>query len=575
MAARSEPADRMNQTRLFLVFAWLMVATLLWMAWGKDHAPVPVQSPAAASANAIPRMVPGEATSPVAAPTGATVPAAPAIAQAGPAPAPAALVHVRTDVLDVQLDGGGLHQADLVPYPSAQAAGSAPVRLFSTDTATYYAAQSGWVGEGGAAAPAHDGGFQPEGDASPKVLANGVARLEVPFVWHGPTGVTIRRVYTFTRGSYAVDVRDTVVNAGSAPWQGYVYRQLVRVPPVITGGYMHPESFSFTGATWFGGDGYQRRAFKNFMDDGAVNSRVTGGWLAMPQHHFITAWIPQADQTALFSLMRTGNVDGISAAGPAFTVAPGQQATTSARLWVGPKDVAQLAALHVAGLDRAVDYSRFSIFAVLGQGLFWLLRQLHALIGNWGWAIIGLVVLLKLALFPLSNAQYKSAAKMRRVQPRMQQLKERYGDDKQKFQMAMMELYKTEKINPAGGCLPIIPQTIIFMTLYWVLSEAVELRHAPWIGWIHDLTARDPYFVLPVLNAAIMIATQHLTPMAPGMDPTQQKMMKMMPIIFGGVLAFLPAGLVLYQVANGALGLLQQWYMLRRHGDGPSRAKKA
>ena len=552
-----------------------MVATMLWMAWGKDHASAP-PTPTAAVASAIPRMVPGEA--PAAAASAATsVPTAPVAAQpSGPAPA-AALVDVRTDVLDVQLDGGGLHQADLVRYPSALAADSPPVRLFSTDPAKFYAAQSGWVGEAGAAAPAHDGGFQPEGDASPKVLAAGVAHLEVPFVWHGPTGVTIRRVYTFTRGSYAVDVRDTVVNAGTTPWQGYVYRQLVRVPPVITAGYMHPESFSFVGATWHDGKSYERRAFKNFMDDGPVNSTVTGGWLAMPQHHFLTAWIPQADQTALFTLKRTGTVDGISAAGPSFTLQPGQQATTSARLWVGPKDVAALGALEVKGLNRAVDYSRFEMFAYLGQGLFWLLRQLHGLIGNWGWAIIGLVVLIKIALFPLSNAQYKSAAKMRRVQPRMQQLKERYGDDKQKFQAAMMELYKTEKINPAGGCLPIIPQTIIFMTLYWVLSEAVELRHAPWIGWIHDLTARDPYFVLPVINAAIMLATQHLTPMAPGMDPTQQKMMKMMPVVFGGVLAFLPAGLVLYQVANGALGLLQQWYMLRKHGDAPARgaAKKS
>ena len=220
-------------------------------------------------------------------------------------------------------------------------------------------------------------------------------------------------------------------------------------------------------------------------------------------------------------------------------------------------------------LDRAVDYSQYSFFAMLGEGLFWVLDKLHGLFGNWGWTIIGMVLLLKLLLFPLSAAQYKSAAKMRKFQPRVAQLKERYGDDKQKFQLALMELYKKEKINPVGGCLPIIPQMIIFMALYWVLMESVELRQAPWTLWIQDLTARDPFFILPILNMAIMWTTQRLTP-AVGMDPMQQKMMQTMPLIFGVILAFLPAGLVLYQVANGGLGLLQQWLMLKKYSDPPA-----
>jgi YidC/Oxa1 family membrane protein insertase len=338
---------------------------------------------------------------------------------------------------------------------------------------------------------------------------------------------------------------------------------------------VNPESYSFHGATWFSpADGYERRRFDDkYLKDGSLGKAITGGWMAMLQHHFFVAWIPQHDQAALYALAQNGARDSISASGPQFTLAPGQEGSSDARLWIGPKLVSQIKAQNVPGLDRAVDYSRFSLFALLGQGLFWILSHLHALFGNWGWAIIGLVVLLKLLLFPLSNAQYKSAAQMRRFQPRLQQLKERYGDDKQKYQQAMLELYKKEKINPMGGCLPIIPQILIFMTLYWVLSESVELRQAPWIGWIHDLTVRDPYFILPVLNAAIMFATQHLMPAAPGMDPTQQKMMKFMPVIFGAVLVFLPAGLVLYQVANGGLGLLQQWYMLRKYGE--PQAKKA
>ncbi|PNS08755.1 membrane protein insertase YidC [Solilutibacter silvestris] len=554
----------MNQTRLTLLFAWLMVAVLLWMEWGKEHAAPQTPAAVVPVAQTVPQVVPG--ATPATVPT-ASVPgqaAAPATTSASAAPA---AVQVETDVLRVQLDGGSFRQVDLLQYPKTLG-GNDPVRLFSADNADYYQAQTGWSGQGGSAAPNH-AGFVADGGATQFKLAPGANTLDVPFTWVA-NGVTIHRVVRFTRGSYAVDVRDSVSNAGTTPWQGYVYRQLVRVPPTLQTGMMHPESYSFVGATWSDGKHYARRPFKDYMDGGAVDQTIQGGWLAMPQHHFISVWIPQADQSSKVSLSQNGPADSIAAMGPGFTVQPGQAATTTARLWVGPKDVKALDALGVPGLDRAIDYSRFDMFAYLGTGLFWLLSKIHGLIGNWGWSIIGLVFLLKLALFPLSNAQYKSTAKMRRMQPRMKALQERYGDDKQKLQMAMMELYKTEKINPIGGCLPIIPQTIIFMTLYWVLSESVELRHAPWMGWIHDLTARDPYFVLPILNAAIMFFTQHLTPPAPGMDPTQQKMMKAMPVIFGVILAFLPAGLVLYQVANGALGLLQQTYMLRKYADKAS-----
>ena len=563
----------MNQTRLFLIFAWLMVATLLWMEWGKEKQAAQVPATPAAQVAAPPAMVPGQAPAPAASavPT-ANVPAAPGQAPVSKPVAATPSLIVTTDVLRLTLDGGSVREADLLKFPQTRDAGSQPVMLFDPNTAHFYAAQSGWVGQNGGAAPTHAAGFVPAAPGTTYTLADGQDTLSIPFVWHGPNGVSIERTYILKRGSYALEVRDVARNTGAAPWTGYVYRQLVRVPQQIKASMFHPESYSFRGATWYSPEGgYERRKFDDYLDDGKLNQTIKGGWLAMLQHHFFSAWVPQPDQPALYALDQQGAAASISATGPQFTLAPGQSATTTAKLWVGPKEVALIQAQNVPKLDRAVDYSRFDIFAMLGEGLFWILSKLHALIGNWGWAIIGLVVLLKIALFPLSNAQYKSAAKMRKFQPRMAQLKERYGDDKQKFQQAMMELYKTEKINPVGGCLPIIPQIIIFMTLYWVLSEAVELRHAPWIGWIHDLTARDPYFILPALNAAIMIATQHLTPMAPGMDPMQQKMMKAMPVVFGVLLAFLPAGLVLYQVANGGLGLLQQWYMLKKYGDAPAK----
>jgi len=294
----------------------------------------------------------------------------------------------------------------------------------------------------------------------------------------------------------------------------------------------------------------------------------------MLQHHFFSAWIADPKSQVVLQTDQIGSHALIRELGPSLAVAPGQQMATDARLYVGPKLIEQMKAQGVAGLHRAVDYSQFSIFDVIGQGLFWVLDFLHGFIGNWGWAIIGLVILVKLALYPLSAAQYKSFAKMRQFQPRIAQLKERYGDDKQKFQSAMMELYKKEKINPMGGCLPILVQMPIFLALYWVLVESVELRQAPWFLWIQDLTARDPYFILPVANMVVMWLTQKMTP-SPGMDPMQQKIMQFMPLAFGVMMAFFPAGLVLYWVTNGGLGLLQQWWMGKRHGQPAAAAAEA
>jgi YidC/Oxa1 family membrane protein insertase len=567
----------MNQTRTFLIFAWMMVAVLLWMEWGKDRQPAPVaaettQQQAPPAAGALPGMEPGAAGAeiPSASPVGATgATGAPVVAAAAAAPVvDDHRVTVTPDVLTLSLDGGNVYDAQLLQYPQTRDAGSPPVKLLDDDPAHYYVAKSGWVGQGGATVPA----LVPEHPQQRQVaLATGQSTVQVSFVSPPGAAVRIRRTYTLSRGSYAIKVHDEVVNDSSQAWQGYIYRQLARIPPQTKSGMTNPESYSFAGAKWFSAaDGYDGRKFKDFIEDGPLDKTVTGGWIALLQHHFFTAWIPQKDQAARFGLTNAGKVDGIHAMGPSFSLAPGEKAVTDARLWVGPKLVSQLAAQDVKGLERAVDYSRFKVFAVLGQGLFWVLAKLHALFGNWGWAIVALVCMLKLVLFPLSAAQYKSTAKMRRFQPRIAQLKERYGDDKQKFQMAMMELYKKEKINPVGGCLPVLPQMIIFMALYWMLMESVELRQAPWTLWIQDLTARDPYFILPALNIAIMWSTQKLTPMT-GMDPMQQKMMQTMPLIFGVILAFLPAGLVLYQVANGGLGLLQQWVITKKYAEPPPR----
>jgi len=569
----------MNQTRVFLIFAWLMVATLLWMQWGQQKA-APVAPAAATLATAapagstVPTATPSTGTAPDASGTVPTAPMVPATPATAAKTSTAARVTVSTDVLRLVVDGGSVLQADLLHYPQSKAPGSGPVRLMSEDPQHFYVAESGWV-SGQSKAPDHHA-FVPENGAGDVALAQGADSVRVPFLWQGPDGVSIRRTYTFKRASYEVEVRDEVVNAGTGTWQGTVYRQLLRAPPEVKSGMTNPESFSFSGATWWDG-GYQRRKFnEDYLEDGRVDAQVKGGWIAILQHHFFTAWIPHTDDTTTISL---DNPNGgaralIREMGPGVNVGPGQQATTTARLWIGPKLVDKIHAINAPGIDRVVDYSQFAILALLGQGLFWVLNFLHGFIGNWGWSIIGLVILVKLALYPLSAAQYKSFAKMRKFQPRIQQLKERYGDDKQKFQVAMMELYKKEKINPMGGCLPILVQMPVFLALYWVLVETVELRQAPWFAWIQDLTARDPYFILPVLNMLVMWLTQKLTP-APGMDPMQQKMMQFMPLVFGVMMAFFPSGLVLYWVTNGALGLLQQWWMTKRHGESATPPKAA
>jgi YidC/Oxa1 family membrane protein insertase len=565
----------MNQTRVFLLIAWLLVATLLWMEWNKEKTaaiqPPPVATQTTAGDGAVPGSVPNAPTA-----SAAGVPAAPVQASVPSSsttqtPQSNNAVVVTTDTLRITLDGGSVRDAELLKFPNeAKSNDTGNVALFDPTPAGFYEAQSGWVSSTGAA-PDHLANFVPEGGARNVTLAAGQNAVEVPFIWKGANGVTIRRTYSFPRGGYAIGVRDEVVNQGTTNWQGYVYRQLVRNPPPQKTGYTNPEAFAFHGAAWYTPtDKYERRKYADFVDDGTLDKDATGGWIALLQHYFFAAWIPGEQDKSKFTLTTTQD-GGVTryvarAFGPRVDVAPGKTAETNARLWVGPKLVSAIEAQNVPGLTRAVDFSRFSIMATIAGWLFVVLSAIHSVVGNWGWSIIGLVLLIRILLYPIAAKQFQSMAKMRKLQPRMQQLKERYGDDRQKLQMATMELYKKEKVNPAAGCLPLLIQMPIFLALYWMLSESVELRHAPWALWIDNLSARDPYFILPIINVAIMWATQRLTPMA-GMDPTQQKMMQLMPLVIGVTMIFFPAGLVLYWVTNGALGLLQQWSMLKRYGE--------
>jgi YidC/Oxa1 family membrane protein insertase len=565
----------MNQTRTFLLIAWLAVAFLLFQQW---QSPAPTITPATQTSTA-----PSTVNS-------ATLPSLPSLPDAAPvAQTPIATVseesaqtvEIQTDVyrLTIDLKGISIIRAELLTYPVTKTAGSANVFLLDNKADNYFVAQSGWLTKSGESAPTHEALFQTVDGKNSYVLADGQTQLAVPFVWTDvATGVQLTKTLVFNRGLFDIKQTQEIRNTGTSPWSGFAYEQLQRVappPPPKHAGLTNPDTFSFVGSAWYSNeDKFEKIKFANYLDDGVLQSpniAVTGGWFGMLQHHFVTVWVPNKTDTQTYSLATAGNpnnpiyvVRGVS---NETVVTPGATYTREDQLWLGPKAQKNMNSIHPT-LDLSVDYG---IFSFLSQPLFWLLSKLHDLLGNWGWAIIAIVVILKALLYPLSAKQYQSMAKMRAIQPRIEALKERYGDDRQKFATAQMDLYKKEKINPAAGCLPMLIPIPIFLALYWVLIESVELRQAPWIGWIQNLTDPDPYFILPVLNLVVMFLTQKLTP-TPGMDPMQKKMMTFMPIIFGVMMAFFPSGLVLYWVTNGSLGLAQQWYMTKKFGHKPEHA---
>lgn len=583
----------MTSPRNLLLIALLFISYLLWMQWQKDYAspaasgtshtstaatapatPSPSNDAALSSGADVPV---AQAASAATGNVAASAPAAPVASTAAPVSAAIRHIVVTTDVLRVEIDplGGNVVSADLLAYPETEKAPTEPVRLLDDRDATFFVAQSGLVSAAGGAlkAPDHKAVFSAEKNAY--TLAAGADKIEVPLAWTDPGGLSVRKVFKFDRGSYVITQRQEIDNKSSANWTGNAYRQLQRVPPIVEGGsalkrYSSTARYSFAGAAWYSAaDKFEKLKFDNFAKD-PLNKSFAGGWGAMLQHYFFAAWIPPAQETDQY-ITATVPIGGVTrylirAVSPSITVAPGATQTETARLYVGPKLQSTLDQI-APGLALTVDYG---MLTVISEPLHWILAQFHKLTGNWGFAIILLVLLIKAVFFKLSEAQYRSMAKMRKLQPRIKALKERYGDDRQKMNTAMMELYKKEKANPLAGCLPMVVQVPVFFALYWVLLESVELRDAPFIGWIHSLTAPDPYFILPILNGLVMVGTQFLTPTA-GMDPTQAKMMKIMPVAFSVLFAFFPAGLVLYYVVNSGLSLLQQWVIMRRFNASDSK----
>jgi YidC/Oxa1 family membrane protein insertase len=470
---------------------------------------------------------------------------------------------VFTDVLEIGIDlvGGTVVTSRLLDYPIVQENQAEKVEMFSRAGEQLFVAQSGLLSR--QPAPNHTSSYQAA--RMEYQLAGGAEELRVPLTWSDESGVRVTKTFVFKRGQYEIGVRHTLTNDSDSSWNGSRYDQMQKAKELDKddGGFSNPGRYSFNGIGFFSPEEKFEKVDFDDVEDDPYKRTFSGGWLAMIQHYFFVAWIPPHDEANEYSTQQytpSGWPRYIArAVSPLVSVGTGTSHEFSSRLYVGPKLQDNLDGI-APGLQHTVNYGIFTVFS---KPLFWLLSKIHKIVQNWGWAIIFLTVLIKLAFFKLTEAQYKSMARMRKLQPRIEQLKERYGDDKQRMSQAMMEMYKTEKVNPLGGCLPILVQIPIFIALYWVLLESVELRQAPFIGWITNLSVRDPYFILPALNAVFMFLTQRLTPTA-GMDPMQAKMMKAMPLVFSVMFAFFPAGLVLYWATNAGLSLAQQWYITRK-----------
>ena len=465
-------------------------------------------------------------------------------------------VHVVTDVLDaeISLAGGELRRVDLLAYPQAKNTPDVPVRLLNRDAPdSLFVLQSGLAPVNDEFAPTHQALYST--DVRELRLKSGQQELKLPLQWSDGHGVTVTKTLSFRRGQYQIDLDYQAQNGSAAPWSFAPYAQILRYNAPVDRSYFRPDSYAFKGPAIYDGIKYQKF---DIQKNPVLDQSIKSGWLAALQHHFVAAIVPPADAAYRYQLQTQGNEFLLKAQGPTAVVPAGAGATTHDTLFVGPKIQTQLDAAQ-SHLDLVADYGTLRIIAT---PLFWLLDHVHSLVGNWGFAIIIVTMLLKLLFYPLAEASGRSMAKMKALAPRLNILRETYKDDREKLNRGMMELYKREKVNPLVGCLPMLIQIPVFLAFYWVLRDSVELRQAPFILWIDDLSARDPYFVLPAIMAAAMFVQYKINPQVG--DPAQQKLFMFMPLAMSVTFAFFPAGLVLYWVTNTVLSILQQWSINRR-----------
>ena len=588
----------MDTRRLILFFIFSFSLVMLWDAWQKQQAKlnapqqtasqgvpksavpglpavpgVPATGSAAPAAGGVP--VP---TVPLAAPVTPAVPAA-AVATPGAA-APVAFIKalVRTDIFVAEIvsEGGDLRYLEFTKHKSTLDKDKTFVMLGNQHN---YFAQTGLLAAG-VEMPNHRTAFTLTG--GDYALKDGENKLSVRMEAAAASAagaVKVAKIYTFTRGSYVIDVSYEITNGTAAPLAPSAYLQLVRNGKAPDGDSQFMQTF--TGAAFFNAkENFQKQDFADIEKAKTIPVKpAPDGWAGMIQHYFAVAWLPPKDGVAanwnnatreFYTKKVAENLYSSGMIVPAGTVAPGATLKFDARLFAGPQDQDMLEQIQ-PGLNLVVDYG---ILTILAQPMFELLKWLHKMLGNWGLAIIALTVIIKAVFFPLSAASYKSMARMKKVTPRLTALRERYGNDRMKMNQAMMELYKEEKINPLGGCLPILIQIPVFIALYWTLLASVEMRHAPFYGWITDLSAQDPWYILPVIMAVSMFIQTKMNPVPP--DPIQAKMMTIMPIVFSIFFFFFPAGLVLYWVVNNILSIAQQWQITRmiEGGQDPDKKKK-
>jgi YidC/Oxa1 family membrane protein insertase len=558
----------MDIKRTILIVALAIVSYVMVLKWNQDYgqAALPTQNVAAnTNTSALPDTSSGTQAS-----ANADVPSATGEV-AAPVDTPVAvskdLIQVKTDVLSLEIDpvGGDVVQLRLPLYPRRQDHPDVPFQLFDNGGERTFLAQSGLTGANGPDARSTGRPVYASVQKSYQ-LVDGQNDLVVDLKF-SDAGVNYIKRFTFKRGLYDLTVSYLIDNQSAQPWNGNLFAQLKRDASSDPSSSTATGTATYLGAAmWTASEPYKKVSMKD-IDKGSVKEGVQGGWVAWLQHYFVTAWIPNhGDSNTVTTRKDSQGNYIIGFTGPGLTVAPGAKAETTATLYAGPKSQAVLKELS-PGLELTVDYG---ILWFIAQPIFWLLQHIHSIVGNWGWSIIFLTMLIKGLFFPLSAASYKSMARMRAVAPKLAILKEQHGDDRQKLSQSMMELYKKEKINPLGGCLPILVQMPVFLSLYWVLLESVEMRQAPWLLWITDLSIKDPFFILPIIMGATMFIQQRLNPTPP--DPMQAKVMKLMPIIFTFFFLWFPAGLVLYWVVNNTLSITQQWYITR---SIEAKAKKA
>jgi len=550
----------MDNQRLILFVALSLIVLLIWQAWQDEYGPkkATVTEPSSVvsqTGDAVPSAmpdVPSAQSAPQAVPAATSPETGPEHLSSGQR------IHIKTDVLDLEVDtvGGDLRQADLLEYPVSVREPDHPVRLMGDSPDRFFIAQTGLIASKGELAPDHHAQFTAQ--KLQYSLHDHEDTLVVPLFWKSPNGITVEKRYLFHRNSYVVDVTYTVHNGSEKDQSMRFYRQLQRTPPGEANNSRFAARTFTGGAIYSEQDKYEKIKFDE-MDDKDLSRDIKGGWAAIMEHYFLGAWIPEQSQSNHFYTKKLSDqryVIGLIS--PALVIPAGQDMEFGSQLYIGPKILKRMEKV-APGLELTIDYG---MLTVISKPLFWLMNYIHHLIGNWGWSIVMVTILIKLAFFKLSAASYKSMANMRKMQPKITALRERYGDDRQRMSQAMMELYKKEKINPLGGCLPMIVQIPVFIALYWVLLESVELRQADFVLWIHDLSSKDPYYVLPLLMGATMFFQQRLNPPPP--DPVQAKVLMALPFIFTLFFAFFPAGLVLYWLTNSALSIAQQWMITRR-----------